>query len=121
MEQMPEQRQQRAHGFQPGVSGNPAGRMSAAACAARVEAKARELAAELGGYDSVTEIDRVLLRTAAGLLLRRPKNGEDAVRVGNGIIRALVTLQRKYHVVPKPLPVQPPPSPSLSSLIKQAR
>jgi hypothetical protein len=92
MEQMPDQRQ----GFPKGVSGNPAGRMSRAACAARIEAKARELAVEFGGYDAVSPVDRVLLTQAATLLLRRPKSAEDSVRLGNGILRALATLQRKY-------------------------
>jgi hypothetical protein len=97
---MEQQGQQRIVGrpFLKGTSGNAKGRESAASCAARVEAKARELGVELGGFDALTEIDRTMLRTAAGLLLRRPKNTEDTVRIGNGIIRALATLQRKYQV-----------------------
>jgi hypothetical protein len=97
-QRMEQQDQQRIVGrpFPKGTSGNARGRESAASFAARIEAKARELAIELGGYDTVSEIDRVLLRTAAGLLLRRPKNSEDTVRIGNGVLRALSTLQRRH-------------------------
>jgi len=84
--------QQRPYGFQPGVSGNPRGRVSRK----HIEEKARELSAELGDYDRMSAIDRALLEQAATLLLRRPKNAEDVVRVSNSIARLLSVVRRRH-------------------------
>jgi hypothetical protein len=43
-------------------------------------AKARELAAEFGGIDRLSVVDRVLIEQAAALLVRKPHSAEDAVR-----------------------------------------
>jgi hypothetical protein len=88
--------QQQHPGFQPGQSGNPAGRESRAARAVRIEAKARELAQEFGGYDALSPVDRVLVTQAATLLLRRPKSAEDVVRVANSIQRLLASVALRY-------------------------
>jgi hypothetical protein len=92
MDQVP---QQQARGFQPGVSGNPQGRMSNRERAERIEAKARELGAEFGGLEKLTPVDRELLKQAATLLLRRPKSAEDVVRVANSIARLLGGLSKR--------------------------
>jgi hypothetical protein len=76
-------------GFMPGRSGNRLGRMSNAAQRAAVEAKARELAIEFGGFESLSVVKRELLIQAAQLLLRRPKTSEDVVRHANAVTKIL--------------------------------
>jgi hypothetical protein len=101
--QSPEQTpQQRPYGFQPGKSGNPGGRLSNAERARRDEAKARELAAEYGGWESLSPVDRVLLGQASALLLRRPKSAEDLVRVSNSVARLLGGLGRRKREPQRP-------------------
>jgi hypothetical protein len=96
VEQAPEQtqEQQERRGnpkWRPGVSANPEGRESKAAYQARVEARARELAAELGGWDRLGTIDRIRLTQAAKLLLdTRHKSVEDTVRYGR-LIQCLIS------------------------------
>jgi hypothetical protein len=106
--QSPEQApQQRPHGFRRGQSGNPAGRLSNAAKQARVEAKARELATEFGGYDALSPVDRVLITQAAALVMRRPRSAEDIVRVANTVQRLLGGLgKRKRKREPAERPLQ---------------
>jgi hypothetical protein len=106
--QSPEQTpQQRRHGFQPGKSGNPRGRLSNAAKQERVEATARELAAEFGGYDALSPVDRVLITHAAMLVLRTPRSAEDVVRVANAVQRILGGLgKRKRKHEPEERPLQ---------------
>jgi hypothetical protein len=87
--------------FIPGQSGNPRGRESTAAKAARIEAKARELAAELGGLDNLSAIDRTLVLQAAGLALRKPRSAEDIVRHSNAIDRILRGLAKRHGHEPK--------------------
>ena len=64
----------------PGQSGNPAGRPSRAKRQACIDARARELATEFGGWDKLSTVDRVYVEQAAALLLRKPHSAEDAVR-----------------------------------------
>jgi hypothetical protein len=87
--------QRRRPGFQPGQSGNPTGRRSNAARAAAREAKARELTAELGGYDALSPIDKELALQVAGLALRKPRSAEDVVRHANAVDRILRGLSRR--------------------------
>jgi hypothetical protein len=99
--QIPEQAsQQRSHGFQPGQSGNPGGRLSNAERQRRIEAQARELAVEFGGFEVLSPVDRVLLMQAAALLLRRPKSAEDIVRVANSVQRLLGGLSKRKRREP---------------------
>jgi hypothetical protein len=114
MEQSP---QQRTYGFQPGVSGNPNGRLSNRARAERIEAKARELAAEYGGFDTLSPVDRVLVTQAATLLLRRPKTHVDVVRVANSIARLLGGISKRRQRNPD----RGPPMPSVAELMARAR
>jgi hypothetical protein len=82
--------------FRPGESGNPLGPTELRRC--RVETKCHELAEELGGWDSLSKIERVLLEQAASLLVRsarHPPNAEDAVRITNTISRVLRTVERR--------------------------
>jgi hypothetical protein len=81
--------------FRPGVSGNPQGSLSDKARQERIEAKARELAVEYGGYDSLSPIDRALLGQAATLLVRKPRTYNDSVRVANSISRLLSGLRNR--------------------------
>jgi hypothetical protein len=93
--------QQRPFGFQPGESGNPAGRLSNKAKQERIEARALELAAEFGGWENLSAVDRLMLTQAATLVLRRPKSAEDAVRVANAVQRLLGGLGKRKRA-PKP-------------------
>jgi hypothetical protein len=81
--------------FKLGQSGNPAGRPSRAKRQARIEAKARELAAEFGGWDGLSTVDRVYVEQAAALLIRRPHSAEDAVRCANAVGRLLSAVERR--------------------------
>jgi hypothetical protein len=81
--------------FRPGVSGNPRGRISNARQQASVEAKARELATALGGFDSLSATERAQLEIAAALLLRRPADDVNAVRLANAASRIIATLERR--------------------------
>jgi hypothetical protein len=74
-------------GFQPGISGNPAGSESAAARRARVAAKVETWVQELG--DKVGAVERDLLQRAAEMSLLRPRRHEDLVRVTNTISKLL--------------------------------
>jgi hypothetical protein len=84
-------KQQRVYGrpFGRGRSGNPFGRTSNAMQRAEVEAKARELAIEFGGFEALSIAKRELLMQAAMLLLRRPKTSEDVVRHANAVTKIL--------------------------------
>jgi hypothetical protein len=92
MEQAPEQSSTR---FRPGQSGNPFGRLSNAARQERINAKARELAVELGGWAALSPVDRVMLEQASELLLRRPRSAEDRVRHANAVQRLLATVVKR--------------------------
>lgn len=112
MEQLPKHppeqsaRQRRPYGFQPGVSGNPRGRMSAAERRALIEAKAAELASEFGGMSRLSAGSRALIEQAATLLLKRPRNGEDHVRLSNSVARLLGAVARRHGGQPT-RPVRP--------------
>jgi hypothetical protein len=77
--------------------GNP-GRPSAATKRGWVEAKTRELADAYGGLAKLSPVDRTLLESAAALLVRRPRNGEDSVRLANSISRLLNSVARRHGV-----------------------
>jgi hypothetical protein len=109
------------YGFHPGVSGNPAGRLSNKARAERIEAKARELAVEFGGYEQMSPVDRVLLTQAATLLMRRPKNAEDVVRVSNSIARLLLSLQARNPKLGDRAQSSAPNAPSVQELVARMR
>jgi hypothetical protein len=81
--------------WKPGESGNRFGSLSAKARAERIEAKARELAVEFGGYDSLSPVDRTLIEQAVGLVLRHPKSAEDIVRHANAVQRLLGGLRKR--------------------------
>src|SRR5262249_27579585 len=81
--------------FKPGQSGNPAGRPSRAERQARIDARARELAVEFGGWERLSTVDRVYVEQAAALLVRRPHSAEDAVRCANAVGRLLGAVERR--------------------------
>src|SRR5262249_56661 len=81
-------------GRQPGQSGNPAGRESAASRRARIAAMVEQWVAELGG--KVGAAERILLTRAAELtVMRHPRQAEQAVRVANSISKLLA--QAGFH------------------------
>jgi hypothetical protein len=84
-----QQPQRRVYGrpFPPGVSGNPAGKMTAAERRARLDRMVEDWVAELGGR--VGSAERMLLRRAAELSLVRPHRNEDHVRTANTISKLL--------------------------------
>jgi hypothetical protein len=84
----------------PGISGNGRGRLSVAEWRALVEAKVAELAAEYGGVERLSAIERVMVEQAAVLLLRRPRRGEDPVRKANVVARLLGHLKHKRQRAP---------------------
>jgi len=74
--------------FLPGVGGGRAH-------AERIERKVHELAAEFGGLDALTAVDRALVMQAAALMHRRTSHGtDDAVRRANAIARLLSAVRR---------------------------
>jgi hypothetical protein len=117
---MQQSTQQRRYGFQPGVSGNPAGRPSAAAKRAMIESTARDLGE--GMFDRLSARDRVLLLQAAALLVGRPRNNEDMVRRTNAVTRLLVHV-RGLRAAPPSAPsfADEVASPSLSDLMSGHR
>jgi hypothetical protein len=77
-----------------------------------------QLAADMGGgLERLSEGDRILLARAVDLLMSRPSSPNDRVRLTNAATRILSGIRRRQ---PPRKPVLPP-SPSLSSLIRQAR
>jgi hypothetical protein len=85
--QQPGQRRIYGRPFPPGVSGNPAGKMTAAERRARLDGMVEDWVAELGGRVGTAE--RMLLRRAAELSLVRPHRNEDHVRTVNTISKLL--------------------------------
>jgi hypothetical protein len=96
--QLPEQQaSQPGHkGFVKGRSGNPRGRLSFAARQALVLARARELAEELGGYDSLSPIEKTLIERAADLSLGKPRRYDQRIRRDNLISRILRDVLRRH-------------------------
>jgi len=84
------------------VPGNR-GRPTAAERRARIEAIAKELAAEYGGLANLTAVERLLVMQAAELSLRKPRNAEDHVRIINSTQRALARLAKRQKPNRRPL------------------
>lgn len=88
--------------WRPGVSGNPGGRESKAARLARRDALVVELAGDYGGLDGLSVGDRLQLQIAADLMMRRPKDGDDHVRIANAVARILDKLHSRKPSDRKP-------------------
>jgi len=83
--------------YKPGQSGNLKGRPSHAELRARQAAKARELAAPLGGLEALNSIERTLIERCAELLCKRPRRYDEIVRRDNLVSRILRDLvHRRY-------------------------
>jgi hypothetical protein len=82
--------------------GNP-GRPTAAERRVRIEVIAKQLAAEYGGLESLTAVERLLVMQAAELSLRKPRNAEDHVRIINATQRALAKLGKRQKHSRRPL------------------
>jgi hypothetical protein len=79
--------------FKPGQSGNPLG--PTAARRLKLEAKCRELAAEFGGWDGLSVVEKTMIDQAAALLVRRrPAGVENMVRCANAVARLLHVVER---------------------------
>jgi hypothetical protein len=98
--------QANATSYKPGQSGNPQGPPSNKVRAEHIERKARELAAEFGGLDAMTPVDRTLMLQAATLLVRKPRTQVDVVRIANSVSRLLGIVSRRH-------PREPDRGPSL--------
>jgi hypothetical protein len=109
VEQQTEQhRKPRGRPWQPGQSGNPSGgRISV-----RANSLFAEMAADWGGANSLSAIDRALLMQACRLMARaaRAKDADAVVRLTSEARRILVTL-RKRAAPPSP------PGPTLSEYL----
>jgi hypothetical protein len=73
----------------PGTSQNPAGKESNAKRHARREAIIAKWAEPFGGAATLSPAERDLLHQAADLVLRKPHNAEDAVRIANTVSKIL--------------------------------
>jgi hypothetical protein len=87
-----EKKKKRWPGFQPGISGNPAGRREPKGLAELVET----LKADFADVE-LTAIDKILLENAARLLLRasRSADGEVVVRLSSEARRTLLSLRSR--------------------------
>jgi hypothetical protein len=83
--------------YRPGESGNLAGRPSELQRRALVEAKAHELAQELGGFNSLTAIEKTLIERAAELSLGKPRRYDERVRTANIVNRILRDVLRRHR------------------------
>jgi hypothetical protein len=83
------------NGFKPGVSGNPYGKLSRTAQRALVQARAHELAEELGGYESLSAIEKTLIERAAELTLSKPRRHDQRIRTANIVNRILRDVLRR--------------------------
>jgi hypothetical protein len=113
MERLPDRQTERVVDRGCAYPGNP-GRPTAAMKRAAIEAEAEVLAEEFGGMAKLAAIDAALIRQAAALLTRRPRNGEDHVRVSNSIARLLSTVARRRGMRSRPAG---PAVPSLGELL----
>jgi hypothetical protein len=77
------------NGFKPGVSGNPFGKLSRTAQRALVQARSYELAQELGGFDTLSAIEKTLIERAAELTLSKPRRHDHRLRTANVVNRIL--------------------------------
>jgi hypothetical protein len=78
--------------------GNP-GRPTNAERRLKVEAEAELLAEPFGGLAALEAADRVLLLRATEMLMRRPKNSNDIVRMANAAGRIISGLRKRHSTV----------------------
>jgi hypothetical protein len=79
---------------------NPSGRPSKAEKQARRDALVIDLAAEFGGLSVLTVADRIMLTQCAELLLRRPSDADQQVRVTNAVTRIIGGLRKHLGIRP---------------------
>jgi hypothetical protein len=96
-----------------GVSGNPSGSQQSKRALALFD----EMAADFGGVDALTAIDKTMLAQASRLLVRseRAKNADIAVRLSNASARLLAGLRKTKHQR------GPASGPTLGDLLRQDR
>jgi hypothetical protein len=94
------QRKLRGRPWPPGTSGNPNGRRSMSKRAAMLF---QALAADFGGVDALSAIDRALLEQGCRLLVRaeRAKDADAVVRLSSEARRGLVALRRRRESAPR--------------------
>jgi hypothetical protein len=84
------------------VSGNPRGSESKAVRLAKLDAKCREIAEALGGWASMSALDKTQIEQAAKLLLRPwPRSAEDQVRVVNAAQRLIAACELRRGRAPQ--------------------
>jgi hypothetical protein len=114
--------------FRPGQSGNPsgmAGRSTKAQRAEKARALLLKLAKPFGGLMKLSDLERIRLEQAAALLMRKPPNAGEHVRLVNAADRLIGSVERsrlagvpqrrqstKAHMAPSELPR------SLAKLVK---
>jgi hypothetical protein len=113
-EQPNEQRPRRPYGFQPGQSGNPAGRESKTAREARIAGIIAEWTAPYGGAAAFNAAEHALLQQAVELSLRRTRTWHDQLKVARTVSKLLLQLGiatgRKR---------EQPPGPSLADYVAE--
>ena len=113
-EQSDVQRRRRAGGrpWPPGVSGNPSGSKVNKRAAALFEA----MAADFGGPDELSAIDKAMLEQASRLLVRseRTQDADIAIRLSNAAARLLASFRNGKRVLRKS-------GPSLADLLREDR
>jgi hypothetical protein len=78
------------------VSGNPFGKLSRTTQRALVLGCASELAQELGGYESLSAIEKTLIERAAELTLSKPRRHDQRIRTANIVNRILRDVLRRH-------------------------
>jgi hypothetical protein len=81
------------------VSGNSFGSLSRAKQRALVQARAHELSVELGGYENLTAVEKILIDQAATLTLSKPRRHDQRLRTANIVNRILRDILRRHGPV----------------------